>query len=256
MSPKKRYEQDLERQGYRQDPEQTNAINHLQTLYHALLEPPSPQKNTSFFSFLNKKKLPEQAVQGIYLWGGVGCGKTYLMDIFFTSLPFPEKQRWHFQRFMQEIHRRLQYFSQNADPLFLIAQQLAPSMRVLCLDEFQVDDVTDAMLLAGLLDAFKQQGVVLVFTSNIRPDDLYKNGLQRQRFLPAIELIKENTTEVLIASDIDYRLNSTVMLHRYFIPHNATSERDLQQCFIELSAGHQPTACLLRINHRDIAVLG
>jgi len=256
MSPIKRYEQDLKLHGYRHDPEQANAISHLQTLYDQLVKPPPAKKNTSFFPFLNKKEPLGQTIQGIYLWGGVGCGKTYLMDIFFESLPFPEKQRLHFQRFMQEVHQRLQHFSKNENPLSLVAQQLAPSMRALCFDEFQVDDVADAMLLAGLLHALKQQHVVLVFTSNIRPDDLYKNGLQRQRFLPAIQLIKENTTEVLIASDIDYRLNSTVIPNRYFMPHNSTSEYDLRQRFIELSAEHQPTACLLRINNRDIAVLG
>jgi len=256
MSPKKRYEQNLELHGYRHDPEQANAIDHLQTLYHELLQPPPTKQTSSLFSFLKKKKPPAQTIKGIYLWGGVGCGKTYLMDIFFASLPFAEKQRLHFQRFMQEVHKHLQHFSQNENPLPLIAQQLAPSMRVLCFDEFQVDDVADAMLLAGLLDALKKQNVVLVFTSNIRPDDLYKNGLQRQRFLPVIELIKENTTEILIANDIDYRLNSTVIPHRYFVPHNSNTEYDLQQRFITFSAGHQPGACLLRINNRDIAALG
>ncbi len=255
MSPKERYERDLELHGYQCDPEQINAIEHLQTLYHQLKRPPT-HENNSFFSFFNKTISTNPSIQGIYLWGGVGCGKTYLMDNFFASLPFSEKQRWHFQRFMQEVHHRLKYFSKNANPLRLVAQQLAPSMRVLCLDEFQVDDVADAMLLAGLLEALKQQNVTLVFTSNIRPDDLYKNGLQRQRFLPAIELIKENTTEVLIGSDIDYRLNATVVPHRYFTPLSSNSERNLMLRFIALSGNKQPVEALLNINNRNINTLG
>ena len=150
-------------------------------------------------------KAPAPA-QGLYLWGGVGRGKTWMMDLLFESLPMKRKQRLHFHRFMARVHQELGQRSSVADPLPDIASQWAREVRVLCFDEFFVSDIADAMLLAGLLRGLLERGVVLVATSNIPPDDLYKDGLQRARFLPAIDLLKSRLEVLHVGGDQDFRL--------------------------------------------------
>ncbi|BBI61135.1 hypothetical protein HSBAA_24410 [Vreelandella sulfidaeris] len=127
-------------------------------------------------------------VKGLYFWGGVGRGKTYLVDTFYEALPFPDKMRTHFHRFMQRVHNELTHYKGEKNPLTLIASKFATEARVICFDEFFVKDITDAMILANLLEALFERGVVLVATSNIVPDDLYKEGLQRTRFCPPLSL--------------------------------------------------------------------
>lgn len=131
--------------------------------------------------------------KGVYLWGSVGRGKTWLMDIFYQSLPFPERRRRHFHRFMADVHAQLRDLKDQEAPLDLVAQSIAAECRVLCFDEFFVSDIADAMILARLLEGLFDHGVTLVATSNTRPAELYKDGLQRQQFLPAIKLIKQHT---------------------------------------------------------------
>ena len=145
-------------------------------------------------------------MRGAYLWGGVGRGKSFLMDSFFNCVPLARKKRIHFHRFMQEIHRGLNEQQGKEDPLALIARDIAKETRLLCLDEFHVTDITDAMLMRRLLEGLFEQGVVLVTTSNQHPDQLYKDGLQRSQFLPAIELIKQNLEIVNVDGGTDYRL--------------------------------------------------
>ena len=140
------------------------------------------------------------------MWGGVGRGKTYLMDVFYEALPFEEKRRLHFHRFMQEVHREMRKRQGEKNPLLAIADDMARQFMVLCFDEFFVTDITDAMILAGLLDALFARGVTLVTTSNIVPDGLYRNGLQRARFLPAIDLLKTHTRVLNVDGGTDYRL--------------------------------------------------
>ena len=146
-----------------------------------------------------------EPVTGLYLWGGVGRGKTYLMDLFHDTLPFAAKRRLHFHRFMHAVHDELRTLGES-DPLETVAQRLAADIRVLCFDEFHVSDIGDAMILAGLLKALFENGVTLVATSNVAPQRLYENGLQRRRFLPAIELIEQHTEVVHVTGEQDYRL--------------------------------------------------
>ncbi len=134
-------------------------------------------------------------VTGLYMWGGVGRGKTWLMDLFFDSLPGKAKLRIHFHRFMARVHAALKTKQSTRDPLAEIAREWAAQYRVLCFDEFFVSDIADAMLLGGLLQALFEEGVTLVATSNVAPDDLYRDGLQRAKFLPAIESLKEHTAQ-------------------------------------------------------------
>lgn len=187
--------------GFCPDAQQRQVVEHLQALYETLLAPP-PQVH-----FLKRlvgyKTLP---VCGLYLWGGPGRGKTWLMDTFFDSLPFAEKRRVHFHRFMLEIHRVLDELPKTPDPLLIVADRLAAQFRLLCIDEFHVTDVADAMLLTGLLEALFKRRVTLVTTSNIEPKRLYHEGLQRARFLPAIALIEQHMKVVALDGGEDYRL--------------------------------------------------
>lgn len=201
MTPMQRYQVDLARDGFSHDPVQQQAVEHLQDLYEHLQV---PVVRSSFWQRLLKRQ-PE-TTRGLYLWGGPGRGKTYLMDCFFASLVFSQKRRIHFHRFMLAVHEALDQLPKTRDPLKIVAGQWAIDCRVLCLDEFHVTDVADAMLLAGLLDALFDQGVVLVATSNIEPDCLYRDGLQRGRFLPAIELLKRHTRVFELAGSNDFRL--------------------------------------------------
>ena len=143
--------------------------------------------------------------RGLYLWGGVGRGKTYLMDVFHETLPFAEKERLHFHRFMQRVHDDLRTLAGRREPLRIVADRFVERTRVLCFDEFYVSDIGDAMILGGLLQALFERGACLVATSNVEPRKLYENGLQRRRFLPAIDLVERHTEVVHIGGDADYR---------------------------------------------------
>ncbi len=171
----------------------------------------------------------------MYLWGGVGRGKTYLMDIFFDCLPGDRKQRTHFHRFMQKIHQDLTQLQGRKNPLDEIAEAIAKDIQVLCFDEFFVQDIGDAMILGGLMKALFENGVILVATSNIHPDGLYENGLQRERFLAAIDLIKEHTEVAEIGSGVDYRLRSLKQANLYHCPITSDTEGILHQYFNELA---------------------
>jgi len=173
--------------------------------------------------------------RGIYLWGGVGRGKTYLVDAFYDSLPFEEKMRMHFHRFMRYVHAELRVLTERKDPLELVADRFANEVRVFCLDEFHVADITDAMLLGNLLRALFQRGVVLVTTSNEEPDRLYWNGLQRDRFLPAIALLNENTVVMNVDGGIDYRLRALQRAEIYHSPLDPGALENLQQTFLEIA---------------------
>ncbi len=193
-------------------------------------------------------------VQGLYLWGGVGRGKTYLMDTFFDALPGEQKLRAHFHRFMHRIHRELDELKGTRDPLLVIAKQMAQQYRVICFDEFFVSDITDAMLLGTLFEALFKEGVVLVATSNIVPDDLYKNGLQRARFLPAIAEIKANCQVLNVDSGIDYRLRTLEQAEIYHHPLDETAECNLQRYFTQLAPESEVSETPLEIDGRSIVI--
>ena len=203
MTPQVRYQADLRREGFHQDPAQGRVVEHTQRLYEALL---TATPGRAWW-----QRLPGRAgrpVRGLYLWGGPGRGKSYLVDSFFDCLPFPEKRRIHFHRFMLAVHQQLGELPKTPNPLVIIARRLAAEVRVLCLDEFHVYDIADAMLLDGLLKAMFEQGITLVTTSNIEPAQLYQDGLQRDRFLQAIERIQRHLEVVRLEDETDYRIRT------------------------------------------------
>jgi len=212
--PSRRYAEGVARGAWSQDPAQQDALRELDRIHAALLEAvPKP----GAFARLFGAEAPA-APLGLYLWGGVGRGKTFLIDLFFDGLPLREKRRTHFHRFMREVHERLREHAGERDPLAAIARQWRESLRVLVLDEFFVSDIGDAMLLARLLERLFAEGVVLVTSSNAAPGELYKDGLQRARFLPAIELIERHCRVVHLDSDTDYRLRALTRSPVYRCP--------------------------------------
>ena len=192
------------RAGFVQDPAQFALAGRLTRLQRRLAETGNGGRFATWARSLFGRE--EDPVKGLYLWGGVGRGKTYLMDLFHDTLPFKAKRRFHFHRFMQRVHAELGTLTGRVDPLETVADRLAAEARVLCFDEFYVSDIGDAMILGQLLAGLFKRGVTLVATSNVEPRMLYENGLQRRRFLPAIELIERYTEVVHVGGDTDYRL--------------------------------------------------
>ena len=227
MTPWKKYQSDLERDDFSYDESQENAVKHLQRLYEDLIK---PVKKTSIGDKVKSifGKSESVAIQGLYFWGGVGRGKTYLVDTFYNCLPFENKMRIHFHRFMHRIHYELSQSVGEQDPLKGIAKKLAGETRVICFDEFFVSDITDAMILGTLLEALFKHDIVLVATSNIVPDGLYKNGLQRARFLPAIDLLNRYTAVVNVDSGVDYRLRTLEQAEIYHSPLDDAATHNLQ----------------------------
>ncbi len=199
--PREHYQAVLATGVIQPDAAQQRVVEYLQSLYESLLVP--PPRPAFWERLVGRRHAP---VRGLYLWGGPGRGKTWLMDAFFDSLPLAEKRRVHFHRFMLEIHAALDALPKTPNPLPIVANQLAAQFRLLCIDEFHVTDVADAMLLAGLLEALFDRQVTVVATSNIEPRLLYHEGLQRARFLPAISLIEQHTRVVALDGGEDYRL--------------------------------------------------
>jgi cell division protein ZapE len=193
-------------------------------------------------------------VRGLYLWGGVGRGKTFLVDLFHAQLGIAQKRRTHFHRFMREVHERLRAHAGERDPLAAIARDWGRDLRVLVLDEFFVGDIGDAMLLGRLLDQLFERRVTLVTTSNTPPHELYQDGLQRARFLPAIELIERHCTVLELASDTDYRLRALTRSPVYRAPLDAESEAWLERRWHELGGDDAHRYAHIEIEGRRIAV--
>ncbi|MFT5692410.1 MAG: cell division protein ZapE [Oceanicoccus sp.] len=238
MTPSERYQSDLLSEDFSFDPAQKQAVALLQELYERLLASEQSSQKAGLFARLSalvKSKDPSPPIKGLYFWGGVGRGKTYLMDAFFDSLPIDRKMRTHFHRFMQRVHAELRLIEGEKNPLELIADTLAREARVICFDEFFVSDITDAMILAGLFQGLFNRGVTLVATSNIIPDDLYMNGLQRSRFLPAIDLVKRHTDVVNIDGGIDYRLRALEQAELFHFPLDEEADISLRRSFDNLN---------------------
>jgi cell division protein ZapE len=231
------------------DPGQGEAVDQLQQLAERLAQPRPDTWANRLGRRLGRLPAPEQ---GLYLWGGVGRGKTWLMDLFHEALPFEDKLRLHFHHFMQQIHDELAQQRGQRNPLPLVAHHFAQRTRVLCLDEFYVEDITDAMILYRLLDALIRQGVTLVITSNLQPQQLYQYGLQRERFLPAIALLQQHTTVIHLDGDSDHRLQKLRQSHTYFSPLHSASEAALHHCFTELAPNAGNNDVVLNIHHRPI----
>ncbi len=219
------------------DPDQELVISELQKVYDSLLEKNTKKQRNSFSSLFSRpqKNIGSDEPQGLYLWGGVGRGKTHLVDYFFAQLPIENKMRLHFHRFMQIVHEELGVLDAVTDPLKLVAKSFSKKTHVLCLDELHVIDITDAMILGKLLGHLFDEGVILVTTSNFHPDSLYKNGLQRDRFLPAIELLKKNTNVIEMGGDYDYRSKAFKEIGIYYFISDQHSNALLNQHFIQLS---------------------
>lgn len=255
-SPAARYETDLAREGFAADPAQARAVEALQELWIRLQQQPSPPLFSRLKSALHLGTADRKPVEGLYFWGGVGRGKTYLMDAFFHSLPFAEKRRQHFHRFMQDVHHRLKRLKHKEDPLRHVASDIARDTRVICFDEFFVSDIADAMILGRLFDWLFRHGVTLVATSNIPPDELYKNGLQRARFLPAIELIKQHVRIMNVDGGIDYRLRVLEMAEIYHYPLDEDAHRNLEYNFKAMCPDEEDVQLggSIEIEGRDVPV--
>lgn len=251
--PKQRYQQDLTRAEFCSDPAQALVVDRLENLHAELAVPQSEDSMVSRITgIFNRKKLSYSAPQGLYIWGSVGRGKTYLMDLFYDCLSTRHKKRMHFHRFMLEVHRQLKKAANNENPLEIVATKFRKNAHVICLDEFYVSDIGDAMILAGLLEALFTQGMTLITTSNCAPDDLYKNGLQRQRFLPAIELIKQHTLVTELGGHTDHRLNYLESADIYHYPLDDSTESIMQEAFMRVSPGLDRKGGSLKINDRKI----
>jgi cell division protein ZapE len=191
-------------------------------------------------------------LRGVYLWGGVGRGKTMLMDMFHDSLPAGLAERTHFYRFMRAVHARLREIRQRAAPLDTVAERLAARIRVLCLDEFFVSDIADAMILAGLFEGLFRRGVILVATSNVPPQDLYGDGLQRQRFLPAIDLLRQHLDIVHLNGGVDHRLRQLQRAPTYLDSTLPDTAARLKERFAALAGGSATGPVTLSVEDRPI----
>jgi cell division protein ZapE len=212
--------------GFALDPSQIEALGHLERL-HGELADTEQHSGRSWLRMFQRRR----PVRGLYLWGGVGRGKSFLMDTFFEALPVERKHRVHFHRFMQRIHHRLKTVQGEENPLARIAAEISAEARLLCLDEFQVSDIGDAMLMRNLLAGLFDQGAVLVTTSNQHPDDLYLHGLQRGQFLPAIKLLKSHLDLIQVDGGTDYRLRVLEKEGVYHFPLDAVAEAAMEQTF-------------------------
>jgi cell division protein ZapE len=232
MLPSQRYAAGVARGDWLQDPAQLPALAELDRIHLAVSQPASAR---GLFERMFGGDQPT-AISGLYLWGGVGRGKTFLIDLFHEGLPIKGKRRTHFHRFMREVHAGLRQHSGERDPLAAVARQWGATLRVLVLDEFFVSDIGDAMLLTRLLEGLFAEGVVLVTSSNAAPDNLYRDGLQRVRFLPAIALIEQRCHVVHLDSEEDYRLRALNQSTIYRAPLDVQSEAWLKERWHALGA--------------------
>ena len=249
------YSREARVRGFQADAGQLIAVGKLEALRERLIE------NRPEVASLGRRLIrkltgnnAEEAECGLYLWGGVGRGKTFLMDLFYQSLPFDEKRRRHFHRFMHDVHAELKTLKAQEAPLDLVAEHLASQARVLCFDELYVSDIADAMILGNLFEALLHLGVTLVITSNQPPRELYKNGLQRQRFIPAIELLEKHTEVLNVDSGVDYRLRRLTQAGTYLSSEDPQTLHRLEALFSELSEGEQSGGAI-DIEGRSIPVI-
>lgn len=263
LTPTMLYQQALDAGDYQPDAVQRQTVEALTAIQQALIEreratPVAENRGLRgrLQSLWGKSVAkPQEPVQGLYMWGGVGRGKTWLMDLFFHSIPGERKLRLHFHRFMLRVQEELVALQGQENPLEIIADGFKNEADVLCFDEFFVSDITDAMLLGTLLQALFARGITLVSTSNIPPDNLYHNGLQRARFLPAIDLIKRYCTVMNVDAGIDYRLRTLTQVGLYFTPITAETRQSMDEMFAKLAGSVGEINPVLDINHRPLPAL-
>ena len=214
------------------DPAQQTAALRLQQFYDGLVAFKAARR-TRLRKLLVHPELP----RGVWFWGGVGRGKSFLMDCFFQAVPYRRKRRVHFHAFMREVHERLQGRKRESDPLARVAAQIGRETRLMCFDEFHVSDIADAMILGRLMEALFDAGVLFCITSNYAPDTLYPNGLQRQRFLPTIELLNEKLDVIKVDAGVDYRLRTLEQAEIYHVPSDAAANVLLARTFMQVAGG-------------------
>ena len=263
MGPLASYQQELDEGILQADPGQAAVVARLEAIALELnrrVNWKRPSRSV-FAGWFSSTASVVDGVPGLYLWGGVGRGKTHLCDLFFDSLPFEDKTRLHFHRFMQRIHADLRELGEVEDPLVQIAESWSDQARLLLLDEIHVHDITDAMLLGRLLTELFKRGVTVVTTSNVAPDDLYKEGLQRARFLPAIAQIKSHTQVLDIGGDIDFRLRLLQTEPIYLVGRlsegqtDAATKEAMQAHFDRLRVGDAESAQSVEINLRELPII-
>jgi cell division protein ZapE len=244
------YESRLQSRAYTADPAQRAAVERLQKLYAGLLAFKAARRNR-----LRKMLIHPPEPKSVYLWGGVGRGKSFLMDCFFDSVPYRRKRRVHFHAFMQAVQDDLRRFNHCPDPLQKVADRIAMRTRLLCFDEFHVSDIADAMILGRLLEALFARGVILVMTSNYPPDDLYPDGLMRINFLPTIALIKARFDVLEVDDGTDYRLRALERLESWLVPAGEAADARLAGDFRQLTSV-APQAGEIEILARRLPVRG
>lgn len=262
LTPTSRYLSALNEGSHQPDDVQKEAVSQLDRIYQQIVikEQSAPQSGglmAKFGKLLGKREPTTLTpVRGLYMWGGVGRGKTWLMDLFYQSLPGERKQRLHFHRFMLRVHEELTQLQGHSDPLEIVADRFKAETDVLCFDEFFVSDITDAMLLGGLMKALFARGITLVATSNIPPDELYRNGLQRARFLPAIDAIKQHCDIMNVDAGMDYRLRTLTQAHLWLSPLNEETQQQMDTLWMVLAGAKRTQSPTLEVNHRPLATLG
>jgi len=242
------WENSLQREGHVRDAAQEDVVTLLEDVALQLVA--ADKQSKGLLSRLRQKQ-PE-TVRGLYIWGGVGRGKTFLMDLFFETLEIAAKKRIHFHRMMREVHARLAMLGDIENPLDQVAADIAAETRVLCFDEFFVSDIGDAMILAKLMGGLFEQGVTLIATSNSPPSELYRDGLQRSRFLPTIDLLNAHTQVVNIGGETDYRLRLLQQAGTYLTPDDELAQNTLTRLFNESASSQIADDRMLEINGREI----
>jgi cell division protein ZapE len=249
MGVRQLFQATLAERGYTADPAQLRAIDALERCENEWADYKARRSNV-IAKMLVRPPIP----RGVYMHGGVGRGKSFLMDCFFQSVPLTRKTRLHFHEFMREVHRELQELKGQQNPLDELGKRIARRFRLICFDEFHVADVTDAMILHRLLEAMFANRVSIVTTSNFKPDDLYPNGLHRDRILPAIALLKQKLEVINVDNGTDYRRRTLEHVKLYHSPLGEVAEAALKQAFEELAEARDESP-LLHIEHRELRAL-
>ena len=246
-SVREAYEAELKARGYSSDPAQLRAVQALERCA-AEWSVYKEKRSNRLKKLINHPDIPK----GVYMYGGVGRGKSFLMDCFFNAVPLVRKTRLHFHEFMREVHREMAEMQGTVNPLDALAERIAEKYKLICFDEFHVADITDAMILHRLLAALFKNGVGLVATSNFRPDDLYPNGLHRERILPAIGLLNQEMEVVNVDNGTDYRRRTLEQVQTYHTPLGAEADAAMDAAFSQLAEAHDDDDPVLHIEAREI----
>lgn len=262
-SPQRKYQEYVSSGKINADPAQAQAMAMLSSLGEDLQSYGEQMGKQGWAARLGISAKKRKPPKGLYLWGGVGRGKSMIMDMFYDHVPIEQKQRVHFHSFMQEVHRRIHAFreaqkagkvSDGKDPLPPLARVIAERAWLLCFDEFHVTDIADAMILGRLFEALFTEGVVIVATSNRHPKDLYKDGLQRDRFLPFIDILLQHMNVLEVQAARDYRLERLQKMDTYLTPSGPVADSKLEQDFESLTIGFQAKSTTLDVNGRSVEI--